>query len=129
MANFSPSRIGATAAKQVAEHHSRVAIIGAGSRGTFREEDQICCAWIADHLMEMGFAAGNSETLALVKRWPVGSIEGIMSSASSDYLLRSGQGRDLEFVLSHVADLDKAYALDGDEIIEAGTRESEFAPT
>src|SRR5215468_8751309 len=27
--------------------HARVALIGAGSKGEFREEDQICCAWIA----------------------------------------------------------------------------------
>ena len=26
---------------------TRVAVIGAGSKGEFREEDQICCAWIA----------------------------------------------------------------------------------
>lgn len=111
-------------AQQVAELHSQVAIIGAGSRGSFREEDQICCAWIARHLMEKGFVAANSETLALVKQWPVGSLHGILTSASADYLIRTGQAKDLEFILAHVADLDFAYVLDGDEIIEMGATES-----
>src|SRR5262245_41293251 len=31
-------------AQHMAHHHSRIAIIGAGSLGQFREEDQICCA-------------------------------------------------------------------------------------
>src|SRR5258708_19065889 len=31
----------------LAAHHPAVAVIGAGSRGEFREEDQLCCAWIA----------------------------------------------------------------------------------
>jgi 2-phosphosulfolactate phosphatase len=114
-------------ARYVAGQHSHVAIIGAGSRGDFREEDQMCCAWIADQLMEKNFAAANSETLALVKRWPVGLLEGIFSSASVDYLMQSGQGGDLEFVVSHVGDLDGAFLLDGEEIIEAGTGDIHFA--
>jgi 2-phosphosulfolactate phosphatase len=118
----------ASTAQQVAERHSRVAIIGAGSRGQFREEDQICCAWIAHELMEKGFAAADPETLALVERWPVGATAGITSSASADYLIRTGQGRDLEFVLAHVGDIDKAYMLDGDEVVEAGAGESKFVP-
>ena len=114
----------ATVAAHVAEQHPRVAIIGAGSRGQFREEDQMCCAWIAHQFIEMGFAAVDSETLELVKQWPVGNLSGILSSSSVDYLIRSGQGKDLEFILSHVADLEAAYKLDGDEIIEAGVGES-----
>ena len=32
---------------RVAGPHERVAVIGAGARGEFREEDQLACAWIA----------------------------------------------------------------------------------
>src|SRR5438128_5772348 len=35
----------------LAAHHPTVALIGAGSRGDFREEDQLCCAWIAEKLL------------------------------------------------------------------------------
>ena len=87
----------------------------------------MCCAWIAHELMDRGFAAANSATLALVKQWPVGSLQGIWTSASADYLIRTGQAKDLGFILAHVADLDFAYVQDGDEIIEAGARESAFA--
>src|SRR5262245_4822215 len=41
-------------ASHVAQDHERVAVIGAGSRNEFREEDQVCCARIAESL----FAAG-----------------------------------------------------------------------
>ena len=63
------------------------------------------------------------------KRWRwssagrLGLLEGILTSASADYLIQSGQGRDLEFVLSHVGDLDDAFILDGDEVIEASAQE------
>lgn len=117
----------AATARYVAERHTRVAIVGAGSRGEFREEDQLCCAWIAQQLMERGFAAENPQTLALVARWPVGVLDGILISASADYLVDSGQGRDLEFVLSHVGDLDDAYILDGDEVVAASAHQSAFA--
>ena len=34
----------------LASNHDSVTLIGAGTRGEFREEDQMCCAWIADAL-------------------------------------------------------------------------------
>ena len=40
------------------QRHPRVAVIGAGSKGEFREEDQICCAWIAAGLMSRGHGPG-----------------------------------------------------------------------
>ena len=42
----------------LAQRHARVAVIGAGSKGEFREEDQICCAWIAAGLMKKGHLPG-----------------------------------------------------------------------
>ena len=53
----------------LAQRHARVAVIGAGSKGEFREEDQICCAWIAAGLMRKGHAPGNSQTAEIVRRW------------------------------------------------------------
>src|SRR5207247_773709 len=44
----------AQAACLVAQHPD-VAIVGAGSRGEFREEDQLCCAWIAQRLLDVGY--------------------------------------------------------------------------
>ena len=47
----------------LAKNHDAVTLIGAGTRGEFREEDQMCCAWIADGLMESGFAPEDDMTL------------------------------------------------------------------
>ncbi len=106
-------------AQHIATRHSRVAIIGAGSRRQFREEDQMCCAWIAGRLLQSGFSAANSETISLIKRWPEGDLEGIEHGPSATYLIRSGQVKDLEFVLTHVGDLSQTLILDGKEVIEA----------
>ena len=37
--------------QHLARNHAKVAVIGAGSRDEFREEDQLCCAWIARDLL------------------------------------------------------------------------------
>src|SRR5207253_79688 len=46
-------------AAHLAGRHDRVALIGAGARGEFREEDQLCCAWIADLLVARGYDAAD----------------------------------------------------------------------
>lgn len=97
--------------------HRRIAVIGAGNRGEFRQEDQMCCAWIARELIEAGFSAENRETATIVERWREASINSILSSASVAYLKRSGQTRDLEFILSHIGDLELRLTLERGEII------------
>lgn len=107
--------------------HSHVAVIGAGSRGEFRGEDQMCCAWIARQLMDSGYVAENPETEAMVERWRRVPPGAILSGASADYLMRSGQSRDLEFILAHIADLDWGIALEGGEIVGHTFMEGGFA--
>ena len=58
-----------SAAAHLAGNFSNVAVIGAGSRGEFREEDQMCCAWVAERLMQFGYAPRDRNTLDLVRRW------------------------------------------------------------
>ena len=93
-----------------------VAVLGAGTRGEFREEDQLCCAWIAHGLLERGFAAASGATEALVERWHDAPADAFLESKSVEYLRETGQEDDLEFVLSHVDDLDATFVLDGDEL-------------
>ena len=104
-------------AEHVAACHARVAVIGAGSRGEFREEDQMCCAWIAGRLIERGYVAEDSSTAAIVERWRGAPVEACLISKSVAYLRRSRQLDDLDFVLTHVNDLDAVLALDGDEVV------------
>jgi 2-phosphosulfolactate phosphatase len=91
------------------KHHPRVAVIGAGSRGQFREEDQLCCAWIAEGLLASGYEALGERTTAIIDQWSGVTVDAISRSASADYLRNSGQVRDLEFILTHVDDCDEVY--------------------
>ncbi len=105
-------------AERLCGRHPRIAVIGAGTRSDFREEDQMCCAWIAGYLIERGYAA-DARTLETVARWKDAPADACLVSASVAYLRRSNQLQDLEFVLSHVDDLRMALMLDGHEVIAA----------
>jgi 2-phosphosulfolactate phosphatase len=99
-------------------HHSKVALIGAGSRGQFREEDQLCCAWIAEGLLAAGYEPQNEQTLTIVKRWSGMPVESITASASATYLRNTGQTKDLDFILAHVDDLSEIYRFERNQIIK-----------
>ena len=66
----------------------------------------MCCAWIAEGLMQSGFAPEDDMTLRLVERWRGASRDAFLMSRSVAYLQRSGQLRDLDFILSHFDDVD-----------------------
>jgi len=88
-----------------------VAVIGAGSRNEFRDEDALCCGWLAAALMERGFAAADERTERHVEEWRDQPAEVCAEGHSAEYLRRTGQVSDLEFILSHVDDLDAAFRL------------------
>jgi 2-phosphosulfolactate phosphatase len=102
----------------VAAHHPRVAVIGAGSRGQFREEDQLCCAWITQGLLAAGYEALNEQTTAIVEQWRGAPVDVICNGASADYLRNSGQVRDLEYILAHVDDLDDVYRYEHGQVVK-----------
>ncbi len=101
----------------LAERYQRVAVIGAGTRGEFREEDQLCCAWIAEGLIDAGYQAVDEHTQQLVHRWSGSSADEINCSRSVEYLRDTGQLHDLEFVLSHVDDLHQVFRLEAGQIV------------
>lgn len=104
-------------ARYLAGYYPRVAVIGAGSRGEFREEDQMCCAWIAQALMEEGYSARNERTVEIVARWRDKPPDACAQGNSAAYLRRSGQTNDLDFTLTHINDLEAAFMLRGEEIV------------
>jgi 2-phosphosulfolactate phosphatase len=101
----------------LAARHPRVAVIGAGTRGEFREEDQRCCALVAAGLVRAGFAVGDDTTRMILDRWRGRPVTDWQESRSVDYLTRSGQLRDLEFILAHVNDLDRVFAVEEGEVV------------
>jgi len=98
-------------ADHLARSLARVALIGAGTRGEFREEDQMCCAWVAERLVARGYLPENRETVDIVKRWSGAPIDSWIHNKSAAYLRSSGQEADLEFILNHVDDLDASLIL------------------
>lgn len=97
-----------------------VAVIGAGNGDEFREEDQLCCAWIAERLLEAGYVAENTNTLDIVRRWSNQPVDAWVSNKSAAYLRTSRQLADLEFILTHVADLTAQFTLQLGEVIVSG---------
>src|SRR5215469_12593087 len=97
---------------------SVVAVIGTGSRGQFREEDQLCCAWIAEGLLAAGYEALNERTSAIVEQWSGVPVDVICTGASADYLRNTGQIRDLDYILAHIDDLTEIYRFERSQIIK-----------
>jgi len=95
-----------------------VAVIGAGSRAQFREEDQLCCAWIAEGLLGLGYEPQDDRTADIISRWSGAPLTEITRGASADYLRRTNQIKDLEFILTHVNDLDRIYRFEERQVIE-----------
>lgn len=105
----------ATAA-HLAGRHERVAIIGAGTRGEPRIEDQMTSSWLAERCLAAGFEPENEETAAEIARWHGASIELIRDGPSAEYLRSTGQTQDIDFVLSRVDDIDAVAVYDGREV-------------
>jgi len=99
-------------------HHPMVAVIGAGSRGQFREEDQLCCAWIAEGLLAAGYEALDERTSAIVEQWSGVPVDVICNGASADYLRNTGQVRDLDYILAHIDDLTEIYRFERSQVIK-----------
>lgn len=97
--------------------YSYVTVLGSPTRGEFREEDQLCCAWIAAGLVKAGYTCEDDKTIEIVNRWKDKPVKVCAEGKSAEYLRKSGQLRDLEFILKHVNDLDMTLVVRNDEII------------
>ena len=92
-------------AAHIAGRYEKIAIIGAGTRGEFREEDQIGCAWVGKQLLKLGYGSEDDRSSELVAKWDGCNPDVIREGNSAQYLRRSGQMHDLEFILHHIDDL------------------------
>ena len=109
-------------AEYISGRHQRVAILGAGTRGQFRREDQMGCAWVAEKLVEVGYQVESQLTKGYISRWSGVSPEEVRDGRSAEYLRSTGQEQDLEFAIRHIDDLDVVPSLiDGELIMVSGT--------
>ncbi|MGI8992315.1 MAG: 2-phosphosulfolactate phosphatase [Bryobacteraceae bacterium] len=110
----------------VAQHligrHPSVAIIGAGSRGEFREEDQMCCAWTGGILMGAGYEPADEASAEIVERWHNVPPRACASGNSAKYLERTGYGKDLDYILDRINDLSTAFRMESGEVVELAVR-------
>ena len=102
----------------LAAHHPTVAVIGAGSRAQFREEDQLGCAWIAEGLVRAGYEPQDERTISIIEQWNGAPVSVIAEGPSADYIRNSGQIRDLEYILTHIDDLDEVYRYERGRVIK-----------
>jgi len=110
-------------ARWMVGRHERVVVLGAGTRGEFREEDQLCCAWIARELVEAGYAPHDERTRKLIRRWSDEPVDGLLVSRSVTYLRETEQEDDLEFIMSHVDDVHRVFEMRGNRLVAAAGEE------
>jgi 2-phosphosulfolactate phosphatase len=113
-------------AEQVASVEERVALVGAGTAGRSRPEDQLVCAWIGRQLLRRGFAVENEATLREVEAYGDADLDVVLcGSPSASWLRDNGRGRDVDFVLDHVDDIGCAARYDGARVeLWAGSRDA-----
>lgn len=97
-----------------------VLILGADSRGEFREEDKLCAARIAAALVNEGFAVADRATAEVLERWGLASDDSLLHGPSAQYLRDTGQDEDLAFVLEHIDDLPAVFVVEHGEVRPLG---------
>lgn len=104
-------------AAYLAGQFENIAVIGAGSRGEFREEDQMGCAWIAGQLVEAGYRPADDRTSEIIECWRGVPPAACWLGNSAAYLRRSGQARDLDYILKHIDDFAGAVTMRENQLI------------
>lgn len=101
----------------VAKGYPRIALLGAGARGALREEDHLCCAWIGAELARHGYVPQDRRTSEILDRWANAPTTDCLISKSADYLKRTGQLADLDFILNRINDLEEIFVLERGEVV------------
>ena len=101
----------------IAGLYDSVNVLGAPTRGEFREEDKLCCSWIAVGLMKAGYNVGDKKTEQLISDWKDKPVTVCSEGKSAKYLRETGQENDLDFILHHVNDLKFPLIIRGNEIL------------
>jgi 2-phosphosulfolactate phosphatase len=69
-------------------------------------------------LMKASYEPENNGTIEVINRWREAPVEACTQGKSAEYLRKSGQIEDLQFIMSHLNDLDSVFLVDNNEIIE-----------
>jgi len=107
--------------RHLAEAGDDVVILGADSRGEFRDEDRLCAARIAGVLVDAGYGVADRFTSEVLDRWGEAPDDAFLQGRSAKYLRDTAQEHDLEFVLEHIEDLSSVYSVQRGEVRELAT--------
>jgi 2-phosphosulfolactate phosphatase len=105
-------------ASHLAAQERDVMILGADSRGEFREEDQLCAARVARVLIESGREVADGPTEEVLTRWSEAPDDAFLDGRSARYLRDTGQDADLAHVLGHVDDLSAVFMVENGKVRE-----------
>ena len=109
-------RNAAALATHLAEQRRDVLLLGADSRGEFREEDQLCTARISRALVTAGWEVADRATEDVIDRWGEAPDDAFLEGRSARYLQDTGQHDDLAFVLEHIDDLATGFVVERGEV-------------
>lgn len=93
-----------------------VAVIGAGTRGEPRREDQFAAALIANGLVQVGYQCEDSTSRSIADNLQR-SVEWCAQGRSGAFLRRTGSEQDIDFVLNHRDDLPMVFQVHGNEVL------------
>jgi phosphosulfolactate phosphohydrolase-like enzyme len=101
----------AATARHLALHHQQVLILDGASDGDLRCEDQLAAAHLGRVLVGVGFEPEGFATKETLQRWGRADFSLLSWGRSAEDLHRRRRSADLEFVLSHIDDLDVVCSL------------------
>ena len=76
----------------------------------------MCCAWVAELLVNAGHRPEDERTAEIIERWRGAPASACETGNSVAYLRRSGQLDDFSFVVAHVDDLEIVCSIRGNEV-------------
>ena len=100
-------------ARHLAMRYRRVLVLDAAVESDTRCEDQMAAARIARELVMSGFVPEGFGTLQTLERWGQADLSLASWGRSAEDLRRRRRHEDLDFVLSHLDDLDVACQFSG----------------
>lgn len=109
-------------ANELALHHRRVVMIGAGEAGEVCAADQMATAWLALRMQGRDFDLEGRNTTEEVARWGSSDVSLIGLSRSAEKLRSRGREAEVAYVLRHVNDLSVACVYEGGEVFDAVAR-------
>lgn len=110
-------RNAAATAAYVAEHHERVAVIGAGFGHQTRCEDQIVANQLALDLVKRGFKPDGLGTEREIARWGGADMALARLGRGAELMCRIGRQQDVDFALARRDDLQEVCEFHNGEVV------------